>query len=199
MKSLGRKPEGARLERMQASPRWAGGRFRNLHPIIPGLKDPNASMPSIGEFLCGGERRVPKKPLPALDPLETWTKIAWQRPARDLARPLHGAARDRRPARAHRSGLGPARIAFPLRRPEALPARAGSAARDAATRSRGRDARSLRPSRLPDHSQAREARRAVRDIARRRRAPGSLGRPACAHHRARLVGNVSAAEQRRSP
>ena len=74
MKSLGRKPEGARLERMQGSPRWASGRFRNLHPIIPGLKDPNATMPSIGEFLCGGERRVPKKPLPALDPLGTWTK-----------------------------------------------------------------------------------------------------------------------------
>ena len=43
MKSLGKKPQGARLERIQASPRWAGEGFRNVHPIIPGLRDPNAS------------------------------------------------------------------------------------------------------------------------------------------------------------
>jgi L-ascorbate metabolism protein UlaG (beta-lactamase superfamily) len=74
LKSLGRKPSGARLERIQASPRWAGERFRNLHPIIPGLRDPNASMPTISEFLCGGERRVPLGPLPSMNPLEGWEK-----------------------------------------------------------------------------------------------------------------------------
>ena len=72
MKSMGRKPQGARLARMQASPRWAGEEFRNVHPIIPGLRDPNASMPSISDFLCGGERRVPSRPLPAMNPLDTW-------------------------------------------------------------------------------------------------------------------------------
>ena len=74
MKSLGRKPEGARLERIKASPLWSGEQFRNLHPIIPGLRDPNASMPTLGEFLCGGERRVPRGPLPSMNPLEDWAK-----------------------------------------------------------------------------------------------------------------------------
>src|SRR5688572_25153501 len=72
MKSFGGTPRGARLERIRASPRWAGERFRNLHPIMPGLRDPNVSMPTLGEFLCGGERRVPLRPLPSDNPLETW-------------------------------------------------------------------------------------------------------------------------------
>jgi len=74
MKSLGKKPAGERLERIKASPRWAGDRFRNVHPITPGLRDPNASMPSLGDFLCGGERRVPQAPLPSMNPLESWSK-----------------------------------------------------------------------------------------------------------------------------
>ena len=49
MKSLGGKPQGARLERMQASTLWTGERFRNVHPIIPVLRDPKASMPTLGE------------------------------------------------------------------------------------------------------------------------------------------------------
>ena len=57
MKSLGRKPEGARLARIKASPRWAGEQFRNVHPVIPGLRDLNASMPTLGDFLCGGACR----------------------------------------------------------------------------------------------------------------------------------------------
>ena len=76
MKSFGAMPQGARLERMRASPRWAGERFRNLHPILPGLRDPSVPMPTIKEFLCGGERRVPLKPLPSVDPLETWRRPA---------------------------------------------------------------------------------------------------------------------------
>jgi L-ascorbate metabolism protein UlaG (beta-lactamase superfamily) len=74
MKALGRRPEGQRLERMKASPLWTGERFQNAFPILPGLRDPNASMPTIGEFLCGGERRVPRGPLPSKDPLEAWGK-----------------------------------------------------------------------------------------------------------------------------
>src|SRR5688500_3062290 len=74
MKSLGRKPDGARLERIKASALWTGERFRNVQPIIPGLRDPNASMPTLSEFLCGGERRVPRAPLPSMNPLEAWTK-----------------------------------------------------------------------------------------------------------------------------
>ena len=74
MKSLGRKPGGARLERIKASPRWTGEQFRNLHPIAPGLRDPTASMPTLTDFLCGGERRVPRGPLPSMNPLEKWRK-----------------------------------------------------------------------------------------------------------------------------
>ena len=59
---------------MRASPLWAGEGFRNRHPIAPGLRDTNASMPSISEFICGGDRRVPRAPLPVLDPRETWLK-----------------------------------------------------------------------------------------------------------------------------
>ena len=72
MKSLGKRPQGARLERMRSSPLWAGDRFRNAHPVLPNLRDPNATMPTLSEFLCGGERRVPRGPLPSMSPLETW-------------------------------------------------------------------------------------------------------------------------------
>jgi L-ascorbate metabolism protein UlaG (beta-lactamase superfamily) len=38
------------------------------------FRSPTASMPTIGEWLCGGERRVPRGPLPSMNPLEAWTK-----------------------------------------------------------------------------------------------------------------------------
>jgi len=74
MKSLGKKPAGLRLERMKASPLWSGESFRNQHPIAPGLRDTDAPKPTLGDFLCGGERRVPAGPLPSMDPLEGWQK-----------------------------------------------------------------------------------------------------------------------------
>jgi L-ascorbate metabolism protein UlaG (beta-lactamase superfamily) len=74
MKSFGGTARGVRLERITASPRWAGERFGNLHPVMPGLRDPNVPMPTLGEFLCGGERRVPLRPLPSVNPLQTWAK-----------------------------------------------------------------------------------------------------------------------------
>jgi len=74
MKSLGRNPAGARLERIKASALWADGQFRNVHPVMPGLRDPNASMPTLSEFICGGERRVPQQPLPSMNPLDTWSR-----------------------------------------------------------------------------------------------------------------------------
>ncbi|HEV2284481.1 MAG TPA: MBL fold metallo-hydrolase [Steroidobacteraceae bacterium] len=74
MRSLGRMPAGARLARLRASPRFAQERFRNLYPILPGLRDASAPMPSLREFLCGGERRQPPSPLPSVSPLETWRK-----------------------------------------------------------------------------------------------------------------------------
>jgi L-ascorbate metabolism protein UlaG (beta-lactamase superfamily) len=74
MKSLGKRPDGARLERIKASPLWRDERFFNVHPILPGLRDPGVSMPSLTDFICGGERRVPSGPLPSLNPLDAWTK-----------------------------------------------------------------------------------------------------------------------------
>jgi L-ascorbate metabolism protein UlaG (beta-lactamase superfamily) len=74
MKSLGASATGLRLERMRASPRWdgAGQVFRNVHPILPGLRDPQVRAPTLGEFLRGGTRRVPAAALPADDPREAW-------------------------------------------------------------------------------------------------------------------------------
>jgi L-ascorbate metabolism protein UlaG (beta-lactamase superfamily) len=48
--------------------------FRNRHPIRAGLRDAQAPRPTLGEFLCGGMRRVPNAPLPAIDPLEAWRR-----------------------------------------------------------------------------------------------------------------------------
>jgi L-ascorbate metabolism protein UlaG (beta-lactamase superfamily) len=59
---------------MMASPRWGGDGFRNRHPIMPGLRDPRARMPSWGDFLCGQEGGVPARPLPALNPQEIWRR-----------------------------------------------------------------------------------------------------------------------------
>lgn len=59
---------------MKASPLWAGDRFRNLYPIPPNLRDASVPMPSIKDFLCGGERRVPPAPLPSVSPLTRWAR-----------------------------------------------------------------------------------------------------------------------------
>jgi len=74
MKALGRRAEGARLERLKASPLWTGEGFRNRHPILPGLRDPKTPLPTMRDFLCTSDRRVPPSPLPAVDPLAEWGK-----------------------------------------------------------------------------------------------------------------------------
>jgi L-ascorbate metabolism protein UlaG (beta-lactamase superfamily) len=75
MNSFGGKPSGLRLERIRASLLWAGDAFRNRHPVLPGLRDPAAPRPTLREFLCGGERRVPAGPLPSLDPRQAWRQL----------------------------------------------------------------------------------------------------------------------------
>jgi L-ascorbate metabolism protein UlaG (beta-lactamase superfamily) len=74
MKSFGQRAQGERLERMQASPRWNGQGFRNVYPIEPGLRDKSVAMPSVKDFLLGGERRTPGAPLPSIDPREAWNR-----------------------------------------------------------------------------------------------------------------------------
>lgn len=69
---MGTRAAGLRLERMKASRLWAGDRFQNQHPIMPNLRDPAVPMPSLKDFMCGGERRVPRGPLPATNPLDIW-------------------------------------------------------------------------------------------------------------------------------
>jgi L-ascorbate metabolism protein UlaG (beta-lactamase superfamily) len=74
MRSLGKRPDGLRLERMKSSRLWAGENFRNIHPVLPGLRDPAARPPLLSEFLCGSERRVPRTPLPSVSPRDVWSK-----------------------------------------------------------------------------------------------------------------------------
>jgi L-ascorbate metabolism protein UlaG (beta-lactamase superfamily) len=72
----GLRAAGEREERLRASPRWVDGRLRNVHPVLSGLRDPAAMMPTLGEFLRGGTRRVPTAPLPAENPLPAWRRRA---------------------------------------------------------------------------------------------------------------------------
>jgi L-ascorbate metabolism protein UlaG (beta-lactamase superfamily) len=60
---------GLRQERIASSPRWDGERFQNTHNPPRGT----APMPSMKDFIMGGERRVPTGPLPSVDPLDSWT------------------------------------------------------------------------------------------------------------------------------
>ncbi len=74
MLSFGQRAAGERLERMRASLRWRGEGFRNLHPILAGLRDAAVPMPSLKDFLLGGERRTPEAPLPSIDPRQVWSQ-----------------------------------------------------------------------------------------------------------------------------
>jgi len=74
MRSFGGRSGGLRLERMKSSLLWAGGTFRNVHPILERLRHPGVASPTLSEFLCGGDRRVPQGPLPSLDPTARWSK-----------------------------------------------------------------------------------------------------------------------------
>jgi L-ascorbate metabolism protein UlaG (beta-lactamase superfamily) len=71
MKTFGKQAAGQRLERMKASPRWDGDGFINVQPKLPNLR--MGSMPRLGELLCG-PRRVPKAPLPSVDPRPAWSR-----------------------------------------------------------------------------------------------------------------------------
>ena len=74
MNSFGRKPDGLRLERIQASPLWSGDTFRNLHPLLPRLLKPEVAGPTVSAFLFENGRRVPTAPLPSLDPTRAWRR-----------------------------------------------------------------------------------------------------------------------------
>ena len=74
MKLICGKPSGLRLERIQSSPRWHDGAFHNVHPVLPRLLRTEVAMPSIREFLFTQGRRIPRGPLPSMNPKAGWTK-----------------------------------------------------------------------------------------------------------------------------
>jgi len=73
MRVLGSKAQGARLERIQASPRFDGEKFRNTFPVPEGLEKGKA-IPTLKEFVFGKQRRVPAGALPIVDPLASWSR-----------------------------------------------------------------------------------------------------------------------------
>jgi L-ascorbate metabolism protein UlaG (beta-lactamase superfamily) len=66
---------GWRLERIKASAQFNGRAFVNTHPVSAGFKE-GVERPTVRDFLCGGERRVPSGPLPLMNPLAQWAKPA---------------------------------------------------------------------------------------------------------------------------
>ena len=73
MQVLGSKAQGARLERMKASPRFKDGTFHNVSAVTAGLKKGTA-VATMKELVCGKQRRVPTGVLPIVDPLEAWLR-----------------------------------------------------------------------------------------------------------------------------
>lgn len=71
--SFGVRAAGLRLERIKSSSRYSDGAFHNTAPVSPGLKKGSVA-PTISEFLCGGQRRVPPGPLPSTSPLAGWSR-----------------------------------------------------------------------------------------------------------------------------
>ncbi|HEX8794118.1 MAG TPA: MBL fold metallo-hydrolase [Polyangiaceae bacterium] len=69
------KGAGLRLERVRASAQWVDGAFRNPSHVVPGLRKGTA-MPTIAEFLWGGQRRTPPRRLPSVDPRSGWVRTA---------------------------------------------------------------------------------------------------------------------------
>lgn len=73
MSPFGRSAAGLRLERIQSSPRFIRGAFRNTARVAPGLKHGTA-LSTMREYLAGGERRTPGAPLPSTSPLRVWAR-----------------------------------------------------------------------------------------------------------------------------
>jgi L-ascorbate metabolism protein UlaG (beta-lactamase superfamily) len=74
MQSFGKPVQGERLERLHDLPQWDGERLRNIHPVLPGLRDASAAKPTLRDFVFGGPDRTPPAPLPADDPRNAWLK-----------------------------------------------------------------------------------------------------------------------------
>jgi L-ascorbate metabolism protein UlaG (beta-lactamase superfamily) len=73
MSTCGGRANGPRLERMLASPRYVDGAFRNTERVGPGLRKGSMTR-TMGEYFFGGQRRIPRAPLPSLNPLAAWAR-----------------------------------------------------------------------------------------------------------------------------
>jgi L-ascorbate metabolism protein UlaG (beta-lactamase superfamily) len=62
-----------RQQRINASPQFNGRIFVNTSGASSGFK-PGVERPTMREFICGGERRVPGGPLPLIDPIPRWAE-----------------------------------------------------------------------------------------------------------------------------
>jgi L-ascorbate metabolism protein UlaG (beta-lactamase superfamily) len=62
-----------RLERIRSSPRFNGRTFANTFPVSLGFRE-GVERPTMRDFLCGGERRVPTGTLPLADPVPAWRR-----------------------------------------------------------------------------------------------------------------------------
>ena len=72
-----RSAQGLRLERMQASAQFSGGRFVNTYPsTAPRAAQPASMLSTLGELAFGGGARRPAQALPALDPRAGWESRA---------------------------------------------------------------------------------------------------------------------------
>ncbi len=61
---LGGRPTGPRRERIEASPNWRGGKFRNPVPTSMRGTDGGTSLRAMAEFFLPGSERVPSSPVP---------------------------------------------------------------------------------------------------------------------------------------
>lgn len=76
MKVFGKPASGLRLERMRASRLWSETGFRNIHPQLPGLRNPDVPHPTATQVLFSRGRRAPESPLPTDSPLSAWRRSA---------------------------------------------------------------------------------------------------------------------------
>lgn len=74
MRTFGKMSHGERLERLHGLPLWDGQQLRNIHPVLPDLKDLSAPRPTLRDFFRGDDQRQPPQPLRAEDPRERWLK-----------------------------------------------------------------------------------------------------------------------------
>jgi L-ascorbate metabolism protein UlaG (beta-lactamase superfamily) len=73
MISRSQRSNSQRLERTKASPQFNGRTFVNTHRVGVGFKE-GVERPTMRDFLCGGERRIPAGPLPLVNPSAEWSK-----------------------------------------------------------------------------------------------------------------------------